>query len=112
MLPKRLQSSSNEGKILLAIAAVKSHQFTSISAAAKAYQISKATLARRMNGATSREKYIPLNKNLTQAEEEVLIKEILKLDSQGLLPIISFVKEIANIICKIRRTLPIGVNWI
>ena len=110
MLPKRVQSSSNEGKILLAIAAFKSYQFTSISAAAKAYQISKATLAGRMNGATSREKYVPLNKNLIQAEEEVLIKEILKLDSQGLSPTISLVKEMANIICKIRGAPPIGVN--
>lgn len=80
-LPKRVQTSLKEGSILLAISALESHQFTSISAAAKASNVSKATLARRINGATSRENYIPLKKNLTQAEEEVLVREILKLDS-------------------------------
>jgi hypothetical protein len=80
-LPKRVQTSLKEGSILLAISAPEFLQFTSISGAAKAYNVSKATLAWRISEATSRENYIPLNKNLTQAEEEVLVREILKLDS-------------------------------
>ena len=110
-LPNRVQTSSKEGSILLAISALESYQFTSISAAAKAYNVSKATLARRINGVTSRENYIPLNKNLTQAEEEVLVREILKLDSQGLSPTISLVKEMADTICKARGAPAVGVKW-
>lgn len=109
--PQRVQTSSKEGSILLAISALTSHQFTSTSAAAKAYNIPKATLARRMNGTTSREHFVPLNKNLTQAEEEVLVREILKLDSQGLSPTISLVKEMADSICKVRGGPAVGVNW-
>ncbi|KAF2478422.1 hypothetical protein BDY17DRAFT_229759, partial [Neohortaea acidophila] len=81
---QRTQISSNEGNILLAMSAIESHQFSSISAAAKAFNILKATLTRRVNRGISRECFTPRNKNLTQAEEEVLVREILKLDSQGL----------------------------
>ena len=109
-LPKCVQTSSKEGSILLAISALEPYQFTSISAAAKAYNISKATLARRINGVTSRENYITLNKNLTQAEEEVLVREILKLGSQGLSPTISLVKDMADTICKVREAPAIGVK--
>ena len=110
-IPQRVQTSSNEGNILLAISAFKSHQFTSIREAARTYNVSKTTLTRRICRGTAREHYIPLNKNLTKAEEEVLVREILKLDSQGLSPTISFVKEMADTICKVRGAPPVGVNW-
>lgn len=109
--PTRVQISSKEGNILLAVSAIKSNQFSSISAAAKAYNISKATLARRINRSTSRENYTPLNKKLSQAEEDAILKEILKLDSQGLSPTISLVKEMADTICHARGAAPVGVNW-
>jgi hypothetical protein len=111
MQQQRVQTSSNEAYILLAISAFKSHQFTSILATAKAFNISKTTLTERINGRTSREQYIPRNKNLIQAEEEVLVREILKLDSQGLSPTISLVKEMADNICRTRGAPPVGVNW-
>jgi len=109
--PNRVQISPKEGSILLAVSAVKSQQFTSISAAAKAYNISKTTLTRRLNVVPSREDFIPHNKNLTQAEEEVLVRDILKLDSQGLSPTISLVREMADTICKARGGACVGVNW-
>ena len=109
---KRAQTSSKEGSILLAISAIKSSQCISISAAAKAYNVSKATLARRINGGTPREDYILFNKKLNQAEEEVLVKEILKLDSQGLSLTISLIKEMADSIYKVKGIACIGVKWI
>ncbi|KYG41165.1 hypothetical protein M433DRAFT_159374 [Acidomyces richmondensis BFW] len=63
--PNRVRISLKEGIILLALSAVKSQQFTSISAAAKAYNISKTTLIRRLDGVPSREDFILHNKNLT-----------------------------------------------
>lgn len=41
----------------------------------------------------------------------MLIQDILKLDSQGLLPTISLVKAMADTICKARDTPPVGINW-
>jgi hypothetical protein len=111
MPPLRTQISSNEGNILLAMSAIKSHQFSSISAATNAFNISKATLTRRINRGTSRECYTPHNKKLTLAGEEVLVREILKLDSQGLSPTTSLVKEMANTICHIRGEESVGINW-
>jgi hypothetical protein len=80
-LSKRVQISSNEGSILLAVSAFQLGQCASISAAAKAYSVSKSTLLRRIHRSTLREEYTPTNKRLTLIEEEVLLQDILKLDA-------------------------------
>lgn len=64
-----------------------------------------------MNRRTSREEYTLQNKSLTKTEEEVLIREILKLDSQGLSLTINVVKEIADSITQARGRACIAVNW-
>jgi hypothetical protein len=48
---------------------------------------------------------------MNKTEEEVLVKEILKLDSQGLSPTINIVKEMADSITQARGGAPVGVNW-
>ena len=96
MPPPRIQISQKEANILLAISAIESGQFQSTAAAARAFNISRTTLSQRINGRTSREEYTPTNKNMNKTEEEVLVKEILKLDSQGLSPTINIVKEMAD----------------
>ena len=65
---------------------------------------------RRINGGTSREDYTPGSKRLSYIEEEVIVKNILKLDAQGLSPTVSLVKEMADTICKSRGAPPVGVN--
>jgi hypothetical protein len=109
--PNRVQISSNEGSLLLAISAFQSGQCASISAAAATYKVSKTILARRLRGGTSREDYMLGNKKLSHLEEEVIVQNILKLDAQGLSPSISLVKEMADTICKARGALPVRVNW-
>ena len=108
---KRVQISSNEGRILLALSAVQSGQCKSPSAASKMYSVPRNTLYRRINGQTSREDYTPTNKRLSLIEEEVIVKNILKLDAQGLSPTIAIVKEMADSICKAKGAPPVGVNW-
>ena len=66
---------------MLAMSAFNSGQCASISAAAKAYNVSKSTLFNRIQGRPSREDYTPTNKRLSKIEEEVLVRDILKLDS-------------------------------
>lgn len=109
--PNRVQISSKEGSILLAISAFHSGQCASLSAAAKAYNVSKTTLHRRIHGHPARGDYIPRNTKLSQIEEEVLVNDILKLDAQGLSPSIGLVKDMADTICKARNSPPVGVNW-
>jgi hypothetical protein len=79
--PKRVQTSSKEGNLLLAISAFQSGQCASINAAAKLYDVVPKSLYRRINGGTSREDYTPTNKRLSNIEEEVIIQDILKLDA-------------------------------
>lgn len=109
--PNRVHISSKESSTLLAVSAFKSQQFTSISAAAKAYNIFKTTLIKRLNGVPPREDFIPHNKILPQAEEDGLVRDILQLDAQGLSPTTSLVREIVDEICKARCRACVGFNW-
>jgi hypothetical protein len=108
--PKRVQTSSKEGNLLLAISAFQSGQCASVNAAAKLYDVVPKSLYRRINGGTSREDYTPTNKRLSLVEEEVIVKNILKLDAQGLSPTIALVKEMADSICKARGAPPVRVK--
>ena len=96
---------------MLAMSAFNLGQCDSISAAAKACNVSKTTLFNRIQGRSSREGYTPNNKKLSKIEEEVPIKDILKLDAQGLSPSLSLVKDMANTISKARGGLEIGIKW-
>jgi len=97
---------------MLAMSAFNSGQCDSISAAAKAYNVSKSTLFRRIHGRSSREHFTPTNKKLSKTEEEVLIKDILKLDSQGLSHSLSLVRDIADTISKARGGQGVGIKWL
>jgi hypothetical protein len=79
--PKRIQTSANEGNILLALSAFESGQCKSLYAASKMYNVPKNTLYRRMNRSTLREDYTPTNKKLSYIKEEVIVQNILKLDT-------------------------------
>lgn len=89
--PHRVQTSPDEGKKFLALTAVKTGQCANISAAAKLYSVPKSKLYYRIHGATLRENFKPVNEKMNKKEEEVLVKELLKLYSQGLSPTINLV---------------------
>jgi hypothetical protein len=66
---------------LLALSAFESGQCKSLYAASKMYNVPKNTLYRRMNRSTLREDYTPTNKKLSYIKEEVIVQNILKLDT-------------------------------
>ena len=109
--PKPLQTTSNEGRILLAISALQSNQISSIRTAAALFEVPKTTLIRRLQGIPSRQDTIPIQRNLSPIDEEVLIQKILELDKQGHAPSVAKVKEFANIISKSRGGQGVGTNW-
>ena len=51
--PTQAKSPNQEGRILLAIQALKEHQFKSVQAAALLYNVPHSTLTNRMNGMTT-----------------------------------------------------------
>jgi helix-turn-helix, Psq domain len=65
--------SNQEGRILLAIQAVKLGHFQSVQAAAISYDICDSTLRNRINGMASQRDVIPNSRKLTPIEELAIV---------------------------------------
>jgi len=79
-------STNPEGRILLAIQAIKRGQIQSIRVAAESYDVPWETLRDRLNGKPARRDCTPNNRKLTSLEESAIIQYILDLDSRGFPP--------------------------
>jgi hypothetical protein len=66
--------AQKEGQIALALQAFKQGQFSSVYAAAKAYNIPELTLRGRVNSIDAQRDSVPINRKLTPIEESTLIK--------------------------------------
>ena len=103
-------SSNQEGRILLAIQAIKLYQFRSVRAAAIAYDVPPQTLRDRIKGTAPRCDTPSNTQRLTFQEEEAIVRYILNLDSRGFPPQLAAVQEMADLLAK-RNVSPIGKNW-
>jgi hypothetical protein len=119
MPPIRTQSSRNlveqEGRLLLAIQAIKNQELTSIREAARHFQVPRSTLQRRLTGDIFRPDSRAVNLKLTELEEESLQKWILSMDSRGAAPRPSTVREMADLLLAARGSTPppsVGQNWV
>jgi hypothetical protein len=72
--PHNAQLAQKEGRIALAMQALKQGQFSSVYTAAKTYDITESTLRGRVKGINARRDSIPINRKLTTIEESTLIK--------------------------------------
>jgi hypothetical protein len=84
--PNQALPSNQEGRILLAIQAIKQGQFQSIRAATISYDVPYSTVCHRINGMASRRDTTPNSRKLTPKEELALVQYILDLDSRGFPP--------------------------
>ena len=119
MPPIRSQNRQNlteqEGRILLAIQAIKKQGKLSIRKAADTYDVPRSTLHARLHG---RENRVELRANcfkLTEIEENSLVKWIISMDIRGAAPRPKTVGEMANLLLEIRGTTPIQTiskNWV
>jgi hypothetical protein len=110
-----LYDQQKEGRICLAIQALKNRQSNSFRAAARTYDVPKDTLIRRYRGILPRRDSHRTTYKLTLIEEEVLIQRILDLRDQGFSPGVAIVREIANILLANRdasRPQTVGKNWV
>jgi hypothetical protein len=108
--PTQAQSSNQEGRILLAIYAIKQGQFQSVRAAAASYDIPRTTLRDRIHGMTSRRDSTPNLQKLSPYEESALIQYILDLDSHGFPPRPQVVQEMADLLLSEQGENPVGKN--
>lgn len=102
MPPKRAQSSRNsieqEGRLELAIQAIKNEEITSIREVARRFNVPRTTLRMRITGRLFRPQTRANNHKLTQTEEESLKKWILSMDTRGAAPRPAMVREMANLL--------------
>jgi hypothetical protein len=102
---------TQEAKIILAIKAIRTSKKLSRRKAAKLYQVPHSTLCDRINGRTTLHERRPVITKLTILEEEVIIRNILDLDSRGFAPRLASVEDIANYILESRGGKRVGKLW-
>jgi hypothetical protein len=105
------ESAHKEGQLILAKIAFERGQFKSIRAAAEAFGVVDTTLGRRRKGILSRRVWRPKSMNLTELEEDVIVKNILNLDSRGFPPKLCYVRDMANSLRDARGLKPVGQLW-
>jgi hypothetical protein len=114
--PQRQAAIQKEGRIELALQAYQQGQFSTPIAAAKAYDVTRSTLQRRINGIPSRLGSISKKRLLTSTEEESLVQWILSMDRRGMPPRIAIVRKMASLLVtqrfKSTTPLPTGQNWV
>ncbi|RJE25947.1 Pogo transposable element [Aspergillus sclerotialis] len=109
----RARSSRNsieqEGRILLAIQAIKKQEISTIREAARRFEVPKSTLLRRLNNIPNRAETRANNYKLTEIEEESLLKWIISLNNRGAAPRPTTVRETANLLLAARETTPVQI---
>ncbi|XP_077660561.1 uncharacterized protein AFUA_3G10430 [Aspergillus fumigatus Af293] len=119
MPPKARINSKNsveqEGRVLLAVSALKNKEILNIREAARVYNVPYTTLQRRLKGHTFRAELRANGHKMTQNEEDSLIRWILSMDQRGAAPRPSHVREMANILLAQRGSTPtqtVGEKWV
>jgi hypothetical protein len=111
----RQKLAEQEGRILLAIQAIKKQEIPTISQAATQFNIPRTTLRRRLQGTTNRSETRANNHKLTQIEEESLQKWIISMDIRGAPPRPTTVQEMADILLAARgstQVQTVGEKWV
>jgi hypothetical protein len=119
MPPKVCTNSKNsveqEGRVLLAVSALKKKEILNIREAARVYNVPYTTLQCCLKGHTFRAESRANSHKMTQNEEESLIRWILSMDQCGAAPRPSHVREMANILlaeCGSTPTQTVGEKWV
>jgi predicted HTH domain antitoxin len=108
-------STEQEGRILLAISALKNKEISSVQRAAEIFDIPQSTLRDRLNGRQYQIEKRANSHRLSTTQEESLIEWILSRDQHGVPPRPSHVQEMANILLQADNPSgfkPISKNWV
>ena len=119
MPPKSRQTSRNlveqEGRIQLAISALKNKDISNIYRAAEIFDVPRSTLRDRLNVIRYRIEKRANGHRLSTTQEESLVEWILSMDLRGAPPRPSHVQEMANILLQADNPSgfkPIGKVWV
>ena len=109
------KSIEQEGRILLAIQAIKKQEIRAIREAARHFNVPESTLRARLRGTTIRSETRANSHKLTEIEEQSLVQWIFSLDDRGAAPRPSTVREMADLLLAARGDTPVqtvGENWV
>ncbi|OQD66264.1 hypothetical protein PENDEC_c060G02045 [Penicillium decumbens] len=115
---QRVQKSvEQEGRILLAIKAIRKQEISSIREAARRFDVPLNTLHRRLRGDQFRREARANGHKLIEFKEESLVEWILSMDLRGNHPPPrpSLAKDMANLLLASRGTTSpptVGLNWV
>ncbi|KAJ5256612.1 hypothetical protein N7478_012716 [Penicillium angulare] len=107
-----------EGRLLLAIQAIKDGKYVSAAAAARSFQLPVSTLKARLNGRQSCAEQRHSRHIFSEIEEESIENWLLSLDSRGAALNLSMLRDMANILLRAQKNIPstttlpsVGKNW-
>jgi hypothetical protein len=107
---KARQSRSNlveqEGRIQLAIQALKNYKVTTIHQATVVFSVPLSTLHNHMKGAQYKAEQRNHTFRLSKTQEEALVKWILSKDCQGVTPRVAHVRQMALLILQAESPTP------
>src|SRR5450432_1545127 len=116
--PTSTSSVQQEGRIALAVEALKQGSFTSLLSATRSYDVPYTTLQRRVRHCPARRDKRPTNCKLTATEESTLVQWILSMDQRGLAPRPESVQQMADLLLQKRSNSnsnpisQVGQNWV
>lgn len=91
-----MESSEQEGQVILAVQAIHNKLALSARAVAKFYLVSQANLCRRLKGTISQRDIMPKSRNLTDLEQSTIVQHILDLHARAFLPRLCDMEDMAN----------------
>jgi transcriptional regulator with XRE-family HTH domain len=106
-----MEIQTKEVRIILAIKAIRTSKKLSQRSAAKIYKVLLSTLSNRMAGRTYRPETKANGLKLTKLEEEVIVRNILNMDSRGFTPRLAGVEDMANFILESQGGKRVGKLW-
>jgi helix-turn-helix, Psq domain len=101
--PSIMSVITQEAKIILAIEAIRTSKKLSRRKATKLYQVSYSIFCDRINNRIIFLERRPINIKLIILEEEVIIRNILDIDSRGFVLRLTNIEDITNYILKSRE---------
>jgi hypothetical protein len=113
--PHRTESLQKEGRVALAMSAIRKNQISSGRRAAKIYVVPRSTLQARLKGRPSKLGSRAKNRKLLECEEETLIKWIHNMEQRGFPPYIIDVRRMAQTLLARRgsdASATLGKHWV
>ena len=95
----------------MAMEAAQMSNKMSVRRAAKLYNVPESTLRARISGRPSRSDTRTNCHKLTKVEEQVIVRNILEMDSRGFAPRLAGVEDMANFILESRGGKRVGKLW-